>query len=153
MCSRASATRDKQPITISISNNTLMTEQRNMFIYRTEFYGQQTFRMLPLTESCPFNEVIYDPRAGVLAVISKDKKEKPQMLPKLNDKGQIIPLKTAAEGQAPYVEERRLMDTYYEYYLDNKEDIQHFINMFAANPEHAAVSIIHTPVTTDTTQA
>jgi hypothetical protein len=35
------------------------------------------------------------------------------------------------------------METYYEYYLDNKTDILNFIKMFAVNPEHPSVSIIH----------
>lgn len=122
----------------------MQTETKNMLIYNTDWYGRKSFRMLPVSESCPFNEVIYDPNTGVLAVISRDQKEKPQMLPKLNDKGQLIPLKAGSDASQPrFVEERRIMDTYYEYYLDNKEDIMNFINMFSVNPEHPAVNIIH----------
>lgn len=119
---------------------------KNMFVYSTDWYGQKSFRMLPISESCPFNEVIFDPSTKVLAVISKDKKEKPQMLPKLNDKGQVIMLKTSATdaNQQRYVEERRIMDTYYEYYLDNKEDIKSFIEVFAVNNNHPALEILNT---------
>lgn len=126
----------------------MQTETKNMFIYSTDWYGRRTFRMLPTTESCPFNEAIFDPNTGVLAIISRDQKEKPQMLPKLSDKGQLIPLKGSSDASQPrYMEERRIMDTYYEYYIDSKEDIEQFIQMFALNPEHPAVSIIHeTPV-------
>jgi hypothetical protein len=119
----------------------------NMMIYSTDWYGSKSFRMMPITEDCPFNEVIFDPTTKVLAVISKDQKEKPQMMPKLNEKGQLIPLKVTVEnGQPKYVEERRMMDTYYEYYLDQVDDIKAFINQFAINPEHSATAIINAPV-------
>lgn len=118
-------------------------------IYSTDWYGTKTFRMLPISEDCPFNEVIFDPTTKVLAVISKDQKEKPQLLPKLSDKGQIIPLKVTTEnGQPKYVEERRMMDTYYEYYLDQVDDISVFVNHFAMNPDHTATKIIYAPVAT-----
>ena len=120
-----------------------------MLIYSTNWYGNDSFRMLPTTEDCPFNEAIFDPTTKVLAVISKDFKEKPQMLPKLNDKGQVIPLKVMMEnGQPRYVEERKMMDTYYEYYLDKLEDIKTFINHFAMNPEHPSLQILNAEVTT-----
>ncbi len=115
-----------------------------MFVYSTDWYGRKSFRMLPLSMECPFNEVIYDPNTRVLAVISKDKKDKPQMLPKLTDKGQVIPLRNS-EG-AQYVEERRIMETYYEYYIDKKSDIERFIQMFALNSDHEALNIINEPI-------
>ncbi len=115
-----------------------------MFVYSTDWYGRKSFRMLPGVEDCPFNEVIYDPNTGVLAVISRDKKDKPQMLPKLTEKGQVIPLKPVAnDTQQRYVEERRILETYYEYYLDDKQDIQNFINMFALNADHPSIAVIN----------
>lgn len=122
----------------------MQKETKSMFVYSTDWYGRQTFRMLPMTIECPFNEVIYDPNTKVLAVISKDKKDKPQMLPKLTDKGQVIPVKTS-EGQH-YIEERRIMETYYEYYIDNKTDIEKFIHLFAVNIDHPILKIINEPV-------
>jgi hypothetical protein len=122
----------------------MQQETKCMFVYSTDWYGRKSFRMLPLTAECPFNEVIYDPNTRVLAVISKDKKDKPQMLPKLTDKGQVIPLRNS-EG-AQYVEERRIMETYYEYYIDNKSDIERFIQMFAVNSDHDALNIVNEPI-------
>lgn len=109
-----------------------------MMAYASDFFGSRTFRLLPLTTDCPFNEAIYDTNAKVLAIISKDKKEKPTMLPKLNDKGLTIPLKGA--GDNALVEERRILDMYFEYYLDNAEDINAFIAQFVINPEHSAIA-------------
>jgi hypothetical protein len=110
---------------------------QNMMAYASDFFGSRTFRLLPLTNDCPFNEAIYDTNAKVLAIISKDKKEKPTMLPKLNDKGLTIPLKGA--GENALVEERRILDMYFEYYMDNADDIKAFIREFVINPEHPAI--------------
>ena len=128
----------------------MQQETKCMFVYSTDWYGRKSFRMLPLTADCPFNEVIYDPNTRVLAVISKDKKDKPQMLPKLSDKGQVIPMK-GVEGQQ-IVEERRIMETYYEYYIDKKSDVERFIQMFAVNSDHEALNIINEPIDLSTTE-
>lgn len=115
----------------------------NMLVYSTDWYGRKSFRMLPMHEECPFNEVIFDPNTGVLAVISRDKKEKPQMLPKLTDKGMPIPLKASSDATQPrFIEERRMMETYYEYYLDNQEDIERFVQLFAFNLDHPSLAVI-----------
>jgi hypothetical protein len=118
--------------------------QQSMFIYSTDWYGKKTFRMLPNSINCPFNEVIYDPGTKVLAIISKEHKEKPQMFPKLNEKGELVQKKgaTGADGKPLHVEERRMMDTYYEYYIDNIDDIKEFINFFANNAKHQALAIL-----------
>jgi hypothetical protein len=117
----------------------------NKYDYRTDWYGNQTFRMLPVVKECPFNEVIYDPTTKVLAIISKEFKEKPNMFPKLNDRGEVVIKKTgtSSTGVEPeYIQERKMMETYYEYYLDKIEDIKDFINAFAINPDHDSLKII-----------
>lgn len=122
----------------------MQKETKCMFVYSTDWYGRKSFRMMPMSHECPFNEVIYDPNTRVLAVISKDKKDKPQMLPKLSEKGQVMQLK-GVEGQQ-IIEERRIMETYYEYYIDNKSDIERFIQMFAMNSDHESLNIINEPI-------
>ena len=67
---------------------------KNMMIYAAKWNDKQTFRLMPLDSTCPFNEAIYDPEQKVLAVISKDIKEKPMMMPRLNDRGDTIATKT-----------------------------------------------------------
>ena len=45
----------------------------NSMMIITSSWGQQkTFKMIPMTLECPYNEAIYDPQAGVLALISKE---------------------------------------------------------------------------------
>jgi len=106
-----------------------------MMIYKsgwgteTEFFP--TFKMLPVTQDCPFNEVLFDPKSKILAIVGKEKKQAYRMLPKLNDKGkQVVSME---RGMPVEVQERKLMENFYEYYLEEVEDIEYFINKFAIN--------------------
>ncbi len=56
------------------------------------------------------------------------------MVAKLDDDGQPIKLKTPNPQTGKMVkEERRLVDTFSEFYLTEKEDIETFINLFGIN--------------------
>lgn len=58
------------------------------------------------------------------------------MLPKLDDSGQPQRLKAPNPQTGKTIkEERRLVDTFSEFYLSDKDDIDLFINMFAVNAE------------------
>jgi hypothetical protein len=123
-----------------------IANKNNMLVYSSDWHKEESFRMMPVTDDCPFNEVIYDPSTKVLAIVSKNSKEKPHMLPRLDDKGKLVPVKpkSAEEAKRPqFAETRIVMDTYYEYYIDKKEDIVAFIHMFAVNPTHAALEILN----------
>lgn len=106
----------------------------NMMIYATKWNDKQTFRMLPTTIDCPFNEVIFDPEQNILAVVSKDSKEKPMMMPRLNDRGDLIQAKRAS-GETGWQEQRVIMNSYYEYYIEDINDITEFVALFAINPK------------------
>ena len=103
-----------------------------MMIYATKWNEKQTFRMMPTTIDCPFNEVIFDPEQKVLAVVSKDSKEKPMMMPRLNDRGDLVQAKRA-NGEQGWQEQRVIMNSYYEYYIEDINDIVAFVKMFAVN--------------------
>jgi hypothetical protein len=112
---------------------------QNMLVYSADWHGEKTFRMLPVTKECPFNEVIFDPETKVLAIISKELKEKPHMFAKLNTTGK--PMYDTSDKKV-LLEERIIMDTYYEYYLDDVKDIKYFILRFAINKNHDALNVI-----------
>lgn len=95
----------------------------------------KTFRMIPINMDCPYNEAIYDPDQGILAVISKECKDQFQLVPKFNEKGDIQYLKGNRENGKNYAEERRAIETWYEYYIETKEDIAEFIHLFGYNSE------------------
>jgi len=83
-----------------------------------------TIKMLPTTTDCPFNEVLFDPENKVLAIVGKEKKQSYRLIPKLDD-----------DSRATETQERKLMENFYEYYLESKEDIYNFINTFAINAD------------------
>ncbi len=119
--------------------------QQSMFVYNADWHGNKTFRMLPLDLKCPFNEVIYDPTTKVLAIVSKESKDKPHMFPKLDDKGSVILKKgapTTEDGKPSLAEQRVIMDTYYEYYIDTPEDIREFVDYFANNSKHPSLKVL-----------
>ena len=105
-----------------------------MMLISSSWNNGKTFRMIPVSMDCPYNEAIYDPDQGIMAVISKECKESFQLVPRFTDKGDIQYLKGNRENGKNYAEERRAIDTWYEYYLEG-EDIQSFIEHFAFNSE------------------
>lgn len=100
-------------------------------------WGQnKTFKMIPVTTDCPYNEAIYDADAKVLALVSKEKKQSMHMVAKLDDFGDVKPMKVGRRANGKdYAEERKTLETYYEYYLENKEEIKALINMIAVNAD------------------
>jgi len=77
---------------------------------------------------------MFDPASGILAVISKIMKQSYHMIPKLNDDGEPIKLKSPNPQTGKIIkEERRLVDTFSEFYLTDKTDINTFIQTFAIN--------------------
>lgn len=94
-----------------------------------------TFRLIPTTLECPFVEAIFDPGTKILAVISKNRKEMYSMTYKLDDNGDPVMLKGGSKrpNGKNYKEERRLMASYNEYYIEDKEEILEFLVMFASN--------------------
>lgn len=101
-----------------------------MMLIRSSWNQAKTFKLIPILEDCPYNEAIYDPEQKILAVISKMSKDTLQMVPKFNDKGDVLYLKSPRENGKSYAEERRTLDTWYEYYIEEPEDIKKFVNYF-----------------------
>jgi hypothetical protein len=79
---------------------------------------------------------MFDPSSSILAVISKVMKQSYHMVPRLDDDGQPMRLKNPNQQTGKTVkEERRLVDTFSEFYLSDKKDIESFIHIFAVNAE------------------
>jgi len=102
-----------------------------MMLIRSTWNQGKTFRLIPIHLECPYNEAIYDPEQKILAVISKECKETFQMVPKFDDKGDVLQAKRARENGKNYAEERRALDTWYEYYVEDVDDIKAFVEWFA----------------------
>jgi len=107
-----------------------------MMLVNSAFRNAKSFTLIPVSNDSPYVEAMFDPSSGVLAVISKVMKQSYHMVPKLDDTGQPVRLKTPNQQTGKtHKEERRLVDTFSEFYLQDKDDIELFINMFAINAE------------------
>ncbi len=93
--------------------------------------GVKTFKLMPISTDCPFNEAIFNNDYNVLAVISKEKKASHFMVEKLNDEG----LPEQNRKQTAYKKQRVTLDKYYEYYITEKQEIINFIEMFCFNTD------------------
>ena len=102
-----------------------------MMLIRSTWNQGKTFRLIPINLDCPYNEAIYDPEQKILAVISKECKETFQMVPKFDDKGDVMQAKRTRDNGKNYAEERRALDTWYEYYVEHADDISAFVEWFA----------------------
>lgn len=107
----------------------------NSMLLITSTWGQnKTFKMIPIGVACAYNECIFDPDTKILALISKEKKQQMHMIPKLTEMGDVQRLKIGKrENGKDYAEERKAVETYYEYYIEEPSEIRSFIELFASN--------------------
>ncbi len=109
---------------------------KSMLLVTSTWGSKKTFKLIPALSDCPYNEAIFDADNKVLAVISKEKKESLHMLAKLNEFGdpQTMKIGRRANGK-DYAEERKTLETFYEYYVENVNEVENFIKMFAINAD------------------
>lgn len=109
---------------------------KSMMLVTGTWGNAKTFKMIPVTPECPYNEAIFDRDSNVLALIGKEKKQSMHMLAKLNDLGDVQRLKVGKRDNGKdYAEERKTLETYYEYYIENPEEILEIVNMLALNAD------------------
>ena len=110
---------------------------QNMMLVNSTFRNAKSFTLIPVSLDSPYTEAMFDPASGILAVISKVIKQSYHMVPKLDDDGQPMRLKTPNKQTGKtHKEERRLVDTFSEFYLSDRADIETFIHMFAINADN-----------------
>ena len=113
---------------------------QNMMLVNSTFRNAKSFTLIPVSLDSPYTEAMFDPASGILAVISKVMKQSYHMVPKLDDNGDPMRLKTPNQQTGKVVkEERRLVDTFSEFYLSDRADIETFIHMFAINADNLIV--------------
>ena len=98
-----------------------------MIIVQSTWQDVQTFRMIPISESCPYVECIFDPGTKVFVVILKVVKTALHMLPKLDEYGLAI---TGSKGTK---QDRNKIDVFQEFYVEDKIAIVDIIEHFAVN--------------------
>ena len=112
-----------------------MQSYKNMLLYSSEWKSEKTFKMLPVDNNCPYLEVIWDSTVSILCVVAKETKETYHMLPILDKNGDIEERKIKMKDKVPYRQERRLTKTNQDYYIDEKDEVINFIDMFATNAD------------------
>jgi hypothetical protein len=119
--------------------------EKSMMIIASEWDGKPTFKMISISKEAPYNECIYDPERKALAIITKESKDKPVMMPKLDNhgRGKLVKGKNA-EGQLveQQAQERIIFPAFYEYFIEDETDIRELVNMFASNPKHKALGVM-----------
>lgn len=109
--------------------------EKSMMLVTSSWNSDKTFKMMPISSNCPYVECIFDPKAKVLAVMSNLKKNIFHMIPKLDPNGDPEFRKTPAKDGVPIKQERRSIETFQEYYVEQPSEIVDFIKGFAANAD------------------
>lgn len=98
-----------------------------MMLVQATWQEQQTFRMIPTSDQCPYVECIYDPGTKVFVIISKIKKTALHMLPKLDEYGQAV------SGTKGVKQERHKLEVFQEFYVEDTVAMKDIIHFFASN--------------------
>jgi len=107
-----------------------------MMLVTSAFRGAKSFNLIPVSKEAPYIEAMFDPSSGILACIGTNSKQSFHMVPRLNDEGQPMRLKIPNKQTGKTVKEQRIsQETYSEYYISEKSDIESFINIFAINAD------------------
>lgn len=101
--------------------------ENTMMLVQATWQDQQTFRMIPISEACPYVECIFDPGTKVFVIISKIKRTSLQMLPKLDEYGQ------PATGSKGRKEERHKVEVFQEFYIEHASAVKDLVELFAVN--------------------
>jgi len=111
------------------------TYGQNMLLITSYWGDKDTFKLMPISNDCPYSEVIYDGSTTMLVVISKDSKEQFQTVPRLDEDGSMQKAKKPKQNGKPYKEQRLTMSILTEHYIVEKEEQEAFIKSFAVNAE------------------
>lgn len=134
---------------------------KNMLLVSAQWSNEiPTFKLVPLTQDCPFIEMIYAPEHKSLAMINKEKKGQFKFIPQIDQNGDVMRTKNGVRQSGTNVkEERKLVEVNYEHYIINEKEQEEVIRMFAINAdsfdflshlkgEHLPVAKTPSPVST-----
>ncbi len=113
----------------------IFMENKTMMLVQATWNEQQTFRMIPVSESCPYVECIFDPATKVFVIISKITKMSLHMLPKMDENGDPVACKAVRPNGRNFKEERYSIEVFQEYYVEDKAGVDILINYTAINAD------------------
>jgi len=107
---------------------------KNMMLVTSAFRNNKSFSLIPITLNCPYVEALFDPESKILAIITKTHKGSYHMVPKLDDNGDPVRLKMQKRENGKTIKEQRvLVDTFSEFYVNIEKEIEEFVKLFAVN--------------------
>lgn len=107
--------------------------EKTMILVKSTWNDKQTFRTVPISEGCPYVECIWDPDQKVFVIISKVVKTTLHMLPKLDDNGDPAPLKIKRANGRMVKEERKSIETFQEYYVEDLDAVRVILGTMCIN--------------------
>lgn len=110
-----------------------MSVEQTMMMVTSTWGDKKSFRLIPVCANSPYSEGIYDPDSKVLVMMSSLVKESLHTLPKLDDNGDPIMLKMSRPNGKKYKEQRVQLETFTEYYITEKEEIDSLLKLITIN--------------------
>lgn len=105
----------------------------SMLLVTGNYGPTETFKLMPTTEDSPYIEAIFNPMAKVLAVIGTKKKDVFHMVERLDENGDPKMRKAKMTKEEPHQKQRVTVESYSEYYITNRDEIDDFIVNMAVN--------------------
>lgn len=107
--------------------------ENTMMLVQATWNEKQTFRMIPVADSCPYVECIFDPDTKVFVIISKITKQSLHMLPRLDENGDPMQIKVKRPNGRTFREERHKIEVFQEFYVEDTTAMIDLIAKFATN--------------------
>jgi hypothetical protein len=117
-----------------------MSAEKTMLLVTSAWSGQKSFKLIPISNDCPYSEIIFDPSTKTLVIFSLATKEGLHMVPLRDENGDIAMAKGvrknldgSANPSKRYKEKQVTLETFTEHYITEKEDMTAIIELFASN--------------------
>ncbi len=104
-----------------------------MMLISSQWQEKKSFRLIPIDNNSPYIEGIYDIDSKALVLMSRQFRQTYHLLPKMDEAGDIVKTNKLRKNGKFYKEERRLMDTFQEYYITDINEITDLINLVCIN--------------------
>jgi uncharacterized protein Veg len=106
-----------------------------MLLVTAAWQGKKPFKLMPISNDCPFSEGIFDSDSKLLVMMSSKTKDTIHMVPRLDENGDPIALKSARKNGKTFKEHRIQLETYTEHYVIEKKEVIDLIQRLAANAD------------------
>ena len=115
-----------------------MSDLKSMMLVTVPYTPtEKSFRMIPVSNDCPYIDVVYWKDKKVLEINTSFKKNEYAMYPKMDDNGDVekrkVPGKDENGQPLYYKNERRMTEVLQKYYIIEQQEIIAFVEAFAIN--------------------